>query len=92
LNLRIPTPRLEVRKNFSPQRVPESWNKIPPALKQATTAKAFRNAYQKHRQTEATALCRPDDDQTSRCVAHDVLTLSERPYLGRRESSFKYPK
>ncbi len=54
LNLRIPAPRLEVRKNFS-QRVPESWNKIPPALKQATTAKAFRNAYQKHKQTGASA-------------------------------------
>jgi hypothetical protein len=40
LNLRIPAPRLEVRKNFFSQRVPESWNKIPPSLKQATTAKA----------------------------------------------------
>ena len=55
LNLRIPVPRLEVRKNFFSQRLPESWNKIPPALKQATTAKAFRNAYQKHKQTGASA-------------------------------------
>jgi hypothetical protein len=36
LNLRIPAPRLSVRKNFFSQRVLESWNKIPPALKQAT--------------------------------------------------------
>ena len=35
---------------------------------------------------------RLDDDQTSRCGAHDVLTLSERPCLGHGESSFKYPK
>jgi hypothetical protein len=35
---------------------------------------------------------RPDLDQTSRCGVHDVLTLSERPYLAHRESSFKYPK
>jgi hypothetical protein len=55
LNLQIPAPCLEVRKNFFSQRVPESLNKIPPALKQATTAKAFHNAYQKHGQTEATA-------------------------------------
>ncbi len=55
LNLRIPALRLEVRKNFFSQRVPESWNKIPLALKQATTAKAFRNAYHKHRQTGASA-------------------------------------
>ncbi len=41
-NLRIPAPRLEVRKNFFSQSVQESWNKIPLALKQATTAKAFR--------------------------------------------------
>jgi hypothetical protein len=74
LNLRIPAPRLEVRKNFFSQRVPESWNKIPQALKQVTTAKAFGNTYQEHRQT--------DDDQTSRCGAHDVLTLSERPLPG----------
>lgn len=55
LNLRIPVSRLEVRKNFFSQRVPEKWNRIPPAVKQAPTAKAFRNAYQKHRLTEATA-------------------------------------
>ena len=55
LNLRIPAPRLEVRKNFFSQRVPECWNKIPQDLKQAATAKAFRNAYQKHRQTGASA-------------------------------------
>jgi hypothetical protein len=55
LNLRIPAPRLEVRKNFFSQRVPECWNKIPQDLKQATTAKAFRNAYQKHRQMGASA-------------------------------------
>jgi hypothetical protein len=49
--------RLEVRKNFFSisQKVPGSWNKNPPLLKQATTAKAFRNAYQKHRQTGASA-------------------------------------
>ncbi len=55
LNLRIPAPRLEVRKNFFSQRVPECWNKIPQDLKQATTAKAFRNTYQKHRQMGASA-------------------------------------
>ena len=55
LNLRIPAPRLEVRKNFFSQRVPECWNKIPQDLKQAATAKAFRNAYQKHRQMGASA-------------------------------------
>ncbi len=42
LNLRIPAPRLEVRKNFFSQRVPESWTKIPQDLKQATTAKALQ--------------------------------------------------
>ncbi len=43
LNLWIPAPCLEVRKNFFSQRVPESWNKIPvaQALKQATTARHF---------------------------------------------------
>ncbi len=40
-----------VTKNFFSQRMPESWNKLPLAI----TVKAFRSAYQKHRQTEATA-------------------------------------
>jgi hypothetical protein len=44
-----------VRKNFFSQRVPECWNKIPQDLKKATTAKAFRNDYQKHRQMGASA-------------------------------------
>jgi hypothetical protein len=52
---KYPSTTSRSEKNFFSQRVPESWNKLPPALKQATTAKAFRNAYQKHRQTEATA-------------------------------------
>ncbi len=52
---RIPAPRLEVRKNFFSQRVPEDWNKIPPVVKKAETAKAFRNAYRKHRLPEAAA-------------------------------------
>jgi hypothetical protein len=55
LNLRIPAPRLEVRKNFFSQRVPEDWNKIPPVVKNAETVKAFRNAYRKHRLPEAAA-------------------------------------
>ncbi len=55
LNLRIPAPRLEVRKNFFSQRVPEDWNKIPPEVKNAETVKAFRNAYRKHRLPEAAA-------------------------------------
>jgi hypothetical protein len=55
LNQRIPAPRQEVRKNFFSQRVLESWNKTPLALKQATTSKAICNAYQKNRQTEVTA-------------------------------------
>jgi hypothetical protein len=49
LNLWIPASRLEVRKNFFSQRVPDDWNKIPPVVKNAETAKAFRNAYRKHR-------------------------------------------
>ncbi len=55
LNLRIQAPQLEVRKNFFTQQVPDDWNKIPPLVKDAETAKAFRNAYRKHRLPEAAA-------------------------------------
>lgn len=46
LNIRPTRSRLEVRRNFFSQRVPEAWNAIPPDLKQAKTATAFRKGYQ----------------------------------------------
>ena len=49
LNLRIPAGRLEIRRNFYSQRVPELWNKVPSSLKQAKTEKEFRNGYRKYR-------------------------------------------
>ena len=58
-NLKIPAARLDVRRNFFSQRVPEQWNKIPPALKQAKTAAAFRIGYREHRRA-ATAAVRTD--------------------------------
>jgi hypothetical protein len=45
LNLPIPAPRLEVRRHFFTQRVPEPWNKIPAALKSAATVDGFRRGY-----------------------------------------------
>jgi hypothetical protein len=49
LNIRIPAPRLEVRRNFFSQRVPRRWNKIPAALKKVNTVGAFKNGYKKLR-------------------------------------------
>jgi len=46
LNIRPGRSRLEVRSNFFSQRVAEAWNAIPPSLKQAKTATAFRRGYQ----------------------------------------------
>ena len=45
LNLRVQGARLEVRRNFFSQRVPEKWNKIPAALKNVRTAVAFKKGY-----------------------------------------------
>jgi hypothetical protein len=56
LNVRIPAPRLEVRKNFFTQRVAEPWNKTPAALKSAATAEGFRHGYRKHRGAELAAV------------------------------------
>jgi hypothetical protein len=50
LNLRIPVARLEVRKHFFSQRVPEEWNKIPAELKGAATVSGFRKGYRQYRQ------------------------------------------
>jgi hypothetical protein len=54
-NVRIPAPRLEVRRHFFTQRAPESWNRVPPALKSAATAKAFRIGYRAYRREERAA-------------------------------------
>ncbi len=55
LNLRIPASRLEVRKHFFSQRVPEDWNKIPPVVKNAETAKAFPECIPEAQATGAAA-------------------------------------
>lgn len=55
LNLKIPTSRLEVRKHFFSQRVPEAWNKIPATLKEAATVTGFRKGYRKYRQDTLSA-------------------------------------
>ena len=41
LNLRVPAPRLEVRRHFFTQQVPGNWNKIPAALKSMATTAYF---------------------------------------------------
>ena len=54
--LKIPVCRLEVRRNFFSQRVPEQWNRIPLAVRESATAAAFKAAYAAHRrETAATA-------------------------------------
>ena len=49
LSMRIPAPRLEVRRNFFSQRVPKLWNGVPAAIKQAaTTAGASTRKFGEH--------------------------------------------
>ena len=52
MNLRVPAPRLEVRKHFFTQRVPAEWNRIPAALKSAATVAAFKRGYRAFRKEE----------------------------------------
>ena len=54
--LKIPAARLDVRRNFFSQRVPEQWNRIPPALKQARLAAAFRFGYRDYRRVATAAV------------------------------------
>jgi hypothetical protein len=49
LNIRQQTPRLDIRRNFFSQRVIEGRNSVPPKIKNAVTASAFKNAYRRHR-------------------------------------------
>ena len=48
LSMRIPAPRLEVRRNFFSQRVPALWNKVPAQIREAETPRAFSGAYFAH--------------------------------------------
>ena len=52
MNLRVPAPRLEVRKHFFTQRVPADWNRIPAALKSAAMVAAFKQGYGAFRKEE----------------------------------------
>jgi len=49
LNLKVPVAKLEVRRNFYSQGIPEAWNQIPAYVKQAKNARCFRNQYKNHR-------------------------------------------
>jgi hypothetical protein len=49
LNLRQKTFRLEVRRNFFSNRVIDSWNKIPNAVKNVESVFAFKRGYKNHR-------------------------------------------
>ena len=55
LNLRHPAPRLEIRRAFFSQRVPAPWNAVPPHIKAARTATAFKKAYRAHRRDQMVA-------------------------------------
>jgi hypothetical protein len=50
LNVRPNHGRLEIRQNFFSVRAGELWNSVPPAIKRATTATAFKKAYSSHRE------------------------------------------
>jgi hypothetical protein len=81
-----------VRKNFFSQRVPDSWNKIPPCTEAGHHSEDISQCIPETQANRRYHLMETDDDQTSRYGAHDVLALYKRPYLGHGESSFKYSK
>jgi hypothetical protein len=49
LNVRPNHGRLELRQNAFLVRAGEAWNLVPPAIKRACTATAFKSSYAKHR-------------------------------------------
>jgi len=49
LNIRPGTPRLDIRRYFYSQRVVDSWNSAPHAIKNSVSMTAFKNAYRRHR-------------------------------------------
>jgi hypothetical protein len=49
LNLKMPSARLEVRRNFFSQRTPKEWNKIPANIKNARSVNEFKNGLKKWR-------------------------------------------
>ena len=49
LNIRVPTSRLEIRRNFFTNRVPVKWNQVPATIKQSATVDGFKSQYQAHR-------------------------------------------
>jgi len=51
LNIRPGTPRLDIRRYFYSQRVVDSWNIVPHAIKNSVSVSAFKNAYKRHRES-----------------------------------------
>ena len=50
--LRKERARLEVRKNFFIVRAAKTWNKIPESVREKTFVNAFKNAYDKWKETQ----------------------------------------
>ena len=48
LNLKIQAARLDTRKYFFTQRVPNHWNALPDDVKLATSVQSFKNGYRNH--------------------------------------------
>ena len=55
LSLKKQRSRLEVRRNFFSQRIVDSWNNIPPVIKDTKTVNSFKRLYGAHRSTVGTA-------------------------------------
>jgi hypothetical protein len=53
LNIRPGAPRLDMRRYFYSQRVVDSWNSVPHAIKNSVYVTAFKNAYRRHRDAPA---------------------------------------
>ena len=55
LSLKKQRSRLEVRRNFFSQRIVDSWNNIPPVIKDTITVNSFKRLYGAHRSNVGTA-------------------------------------
>jgi hypothetical protein len=56
LNIRPGTPWLDIRRYFYSQRVVDSWNSVPHAIKNSVSVTAFENAYRRQRRYACTRL------------------------------------
>ena len=78
-----------MRRNFFSQRVVDSWNNIPPVIKDTNTVNSFKRLYGAHRSNVGTAAAANKENKETG-ENHTEMSVFSMAYCGQRGLHTKY--